>query len=82
MCAVRGTGRTLDFAIQEARDAKRPLYLLFVRVLPAITEEDFKRKWQDDPDARRIFSYAFDNASAHPVMPCYTAASFPKKSIS
>src|SRR5690349_19858459 len=51
LCAVRGIGRTLDFAIQEARAAKRPLYLLFVRALPVITEADQKRKWQEDEDA-------------------------------
>src|SRR4051794_32824980 len=31
LCAVRAKGRTLDFAIREARATKRRLYLLFVR---------------------------------------------------
>ena len=59
LCAIRGIGRTLDFAIQEARETKRPLYLLFVRVLPVITEADARRKWQEDDDAGEIFSHAF-----------------------
>src|SRR5947207_4913981 len=30
LCAIRGTGRTLDFALREARETGRRLYLLFV----------------------------------------------------
>src|SRR5205807_8255677 len=29
LCAIRGTGRTLDFALREARGTGRRLYLLF-----------------------------------------------------
>src|SRR5205085_2854218 len=29
LCAIRGTGRTLDFALREARETGRRLYLLF-----------------------------------------------------
>ena len=47
LCAVRGIGRTLDFAIQEAKDTDRPLYILFVREQPVIAPEDRKRKWID-----------------------------------
>ncbi len=59
LCAVRSVGRTLDFAIEEARETRRALYLLFVRVLPVITEADQGRKWQDDEEARAIFAHAF-----------------------
>ena len=58
LCAVRGIGRTLDFALEEARESNRPLYLLFVREQPIITSEDRKRRWRDDEEARQIFSYA------------------------
>ena len=81
LCAVRGVGRTLDFAIQEAREMRRPLYLLFVRVLPVITEADLRRKWQEDEQARSIFSYAFQKAEGHPVMPCYTVSDAPAETI-
>jgi nucleotide-binding universal stress UspA family protein len=81
LCAVRGIGRTLDFALQEARDTKRPLYLLFIRSLPVLTEADQKRKWQDDDDARQIFAYAFKNAEGHPVMPCYAVSDAPAETI-
>src|SRR5215469_16636850 len=36
LCAVRGVGRTLDFAISEAKETDRPLYLLFVREQPVL----------------------------------------------
>lgn len=74
LCAIRGVGRTLDFALQAAREGKRPLYLLFVRALPVITLADQKRKWQEDEDAREIFSYAYKHAQGHPVFPCYTVS--------
>jgi nucleotide-binding universal stress UspA family protein len=74
MVAVRGTGKTLDFAIEEAKEAHRPLYLLFVRSLPALTEEDTKRKWPDDADARKIFDEAKIKAGNHPVFPCYAVS--------
>lgn len=70
-CAVRGIGRTLDFAIEEARQTGRPLYLIFVREQPAMTPEDSARKWQDDPEAERIFTHAARKAGGHPVLPCY-----------
>ncbi len=74
MCAVRGPGKTLDFAISEAKESRRPLYLLFVRALPALKEEDYKRKWQDDPEAREIFMLAKAKADGHPVYPCYAVS--------
>ena len=37
LCAVRGLGRTLDFALREAQQTRRPLYLLFVREQTIIT---------------------------------------------
>jgi len=74
MCAVRGIGKTLDFAIEEARETDRPLYLLFVREQPIITAEDRKRKWMDDPEAREIFAYASEKADGHTVLPCYAVS--------
>jgi amino acid transporter/nucleotide-binding universal stress UspA family protein len=74
MCAVRGLGKTLDFAIREARQTRRPLYLLFVRSLPALTEQDYKKKWQEDEEARVVFTEAKAKASGHPVFPCFAVS--------
>ena len=74
LCAIRGTGRTLDFALREARETGRRLYLLFVREQPFMTEQDVKRKWQEDPEASQIFSQA--KAQAGDVVPlfCYAVS--------
>jgi len=74
MCAVRGLGKTLDFAIEEAKESHRPLYLLFVRSLPALTEQDTRRTWPEDADARVIFNEATAKAKGHPVFPCYAVS--------
>jgi amino acid transporter/nucleotide-binding universal stress UspA family protein len=74
MCAIRGRGKTLDFAISEAKETRRPLYLLFVRALPVLTEQDYKRKWQDDEEARDVFVQAKSKAGTHPVFPCYAVS--------
>jgi CTP:molybdopterin cytidylyltransferase MocA len=74
MCAIRGLGKTLDFAIDESRQTHRPLYLLFVRSMPVLTEQDYKRKWQEDDEARVIFMAAKDKANGHPVFPCYAVS--------
>jgi len=81
LCAVRGIGRTLDYAMELARETKRPLYLLFIRNLPVITEADARRKWQEDEEARTIFGYAFKNSQGHPVLPCYSVSDAPAETI-
>ena len=74
VCAVRGPGKTLDFAIEEARASHRPLYLLFVRGLPVLSEADQGRRWQEDEEASRVFSQAKSLAQGHPVFPCYAVS--------
>jgi amino acid transporter/nucleotide-binding universal stress UspA family protein len=74
MCAIRGVGRTLDFAIEQARETRRPLYLLFIRTLPVLTEQDYKKKWQDDEQASKVFLAAKGKANGHPVFPCYAVS--------
>jgi amino acid transporter/nucleotide-binding universal stress UspA family protein len=76
LCAIRGTGRTLEFALREARETGRRLYLLFVREQQFMTEQDTKRKWQDDPEASKVFSEARDRTgpgSAPPLF-CYAVS--------
>jgi amino acid transporter/nucleotide-binding universal stress UspA family protein len=74
LCAVRGTGRTLDFALREARETGRRLYLLFVREQPFMTEQDTKRKWQEDPEASKIFGEAKAKAADQPPLFCYAVS--------
>ncbi len=81
LCAVRGIGKTLDFVLKEARETNRPLYLLFVREQPVITLQDTQRKWQDDPEANEIFTYAKNNARGQTVLPCYIVSDSPASMI-
>jgi amino acid transporter/nucleotide-binding universal stress UspA family protein len=74
LCAVRGVGRTLDLALEVARESSSPLYLLFVREQPLVTEEDLRRKWQEDPAAREIFAAARERARGYPFIPCYAVS--------
>lgn len=74
VCAVRGLGKTLEFALEEARISHRPLYLLFIRSVPVLSEADQGRRWQEDEEARMIFSEARSRASGHPVFPCYAVS--------
>ena len=62
LCAIRSAGRTLDFALREAHKADARLYLLFVREQPFMTEQDVKRKWQEDVEASAIFAEAKQKA--------------------
>jgi nucleotide-binding universal stress UspA family protein len=74
LCAIRGTGRTLDFALREARETGRRLYLLFVREQRFMTEQDAKRKWQEDPEAAATFASAKEKAGDHPPFCCYAVS--------
>ncbi len=74
LCAIRGTGRTLDFALAEAQRLGARLYLLFVREQAFMTEEDRKRKWQDDEEASRIFNEAKEKAGDHPPLFAYAVS--------
>jgi amino acid transporter len=74
LCAVRGIGRTLDFAISEAKETDRPLYLLFVREQPLLAPGDRKRKWTQDEEASAIFKYASEKADGVQVLPCYAVS--------
>ena len=81
LCAVRGPGRTLDFALREARETGRRLYLLYVREQRFITEQDSQRKWQDDAEARAIFENASARVPDDPPLFCYAVSDSPSQTI-
>jgi amino acid transporter/nucleotide-binding universal stress UspA family protein len=74
LCATRGAGRTLDFAIREAAATGRRLYLLFVREQRFMTEQDAQRKWQQDPEAAETFAAAKERAGDRPPLCCYAVS--------
>jgi amino acid transporter/nucleotide-binding universal stress UspA family protein len=81
LCAIRGTGRTLDFALREARETGRRLYLLFVREQRFMTEQDVKRKWKEDPEAREIFENALARSPDQPPLFCYAVSDSASQTI-
>ena len=74
LCAIRGTGRTLDFALREATNHGSRLYLLFVREQPFMTEQDVGRKWQDDSEASEIFAEAKRKSDNVTPLFCYAVS--------
>jgi nucleotide-binding universal stress UspA family protein len=74
LCAVRSAGRTLDFSLREARKTDARLYLLFVREQRFMTEQDVRRKWQEDPEASAIFAEAKQKAGDHQPLFAYAVS--------
>ena len=74
LCAIRGTGRTLDFALREARRTGSRLYLLFVREQAFMTEQDARRKWEEDEEASRIFNEAKRKGGDQPPLFAYAVS--------
>lgn len=81
LCAVRTIGKTLNFALQEAKQQKQLLYILFIREQKIITEEDKNRTWLDDEEACKIFDYAKDSASEISIKFFYAVSDSPVETI-
>lgn len=81
LCAVRTAGKTLDFALQEARQYHQPLYILFIREQKIITPEDKNRTWLDDEQACTIFDYAKDRAHSIEMKFFYEVSDSPVETI-
>lgn len=81
LCAVTTIGKTLNFALQEARKFEQPLYILFVRFQKVITEEDRNRIWLDDEEACRIFDYAKESSHEMTIKFFYSVSDSPVDTI-
>jgi nucleotide-binding universal stress UspA family protein len=46
-----------------------------------VTEEDLRRKWQEDPAAREIFAAARERARGYPFIPCYAVSDSASETI-
>jgi amino acid transporter/nucleotide-binding universal stress UspA family protein len=81
LTAVRGPGKTLDFALSEASRIGQPLYVLFVREQPIMAPGDRKRKWNDDPQARATFETLRGKGLGETIIPCYAVSDAPAHTI-
>jgi len=77
LTAVRGPGRTLDFAVSEASNNGQPLYVLFVREQPVIAPGDRRRKWMEDTEARTVFEPLQGKGLGETIIPCYAISDSP-----
>ena len=81
LTAVRGPGRTLDFAVSEALDNGQPLYVLFVREQQVIAPGDRRRKWTEDDEARAVFEPLRAKGLGETIIPCYAVSDAPAHTI-
>ncbi len=81
LVAVRGKGRTLDFAVKEAAENGQPLYVLFVREQPVIAPGDRRRKWTEDKQACETFESLRDKGLGETIIPCYAVSDAPAHTI-
>ncbi|MCX6958933.1 MAG: amino acid permease [Verrucomicrobia bacterium] len=81
LTAVRGLGRTLDFAVKEAAENGQPLYVLFVREQPIIAPGDRRRKWSEDKQAKEIFESLRGKGLGDWIIPCYAVSDAPAHTI-
>jgi len=81
LAAVRGPGRTLEFAVSEARSNGQPLYVLFVREQPVIAPGDRRRKWMEDREARAVFDGLQGRGLGETIIPCYAVSDAPAHTI-
>jgi len=66
LCVVNVVGKTLNFALFEAKELKQPLYILFIKEQKVVSEADRHRPWLDDEAACALFDYAKD--SSHEIV--------------
>lgn len=78
VCA-RGVTPALRFAIEEARIRKARLYVLYI--MEVFARVEVKQRWQDDPDAVRIFTEVKTIAEGVPVIPLYAQSYEPADTI-
>ena len=81
LTAVRGPGRTLDFAVSESVDNGQPLYVLFVREQQVIAPGDRRKKWTEDDEACAVFEPFRGKGLGETIIPCYAVSDAPAHTI-
>ena len=81
LCVVNTVGKTLDFAIFEAKKLQEPLYILFVREQKVVSEADRRKLWIDDEEACKLFDYAKDSSHEINIKFFYAVTDLPSPTI-
>jgi len=81
LCVVNTIGKTLNFALFEAKKLQEPLYILFLREQRVVSEEDRRKLWIDDPEACKLFDYAKDSSHETHIKFFYAVTDLPSVTI-
>lgn len=57
LCASTHVGKTLEFALEEAKNENQLIYVLFVREQRVITQSDREKEWWEDDEACKIVDF-------------------------
>lgn len=57
LCVVNHIGKTLEFALEESKNSKQKLYVLFIRERMIFNQENTLTHWLEDDDACKIFDF-------------------------
>lgn len=72
LVAVNGPGKTLDFALKEAQQQNRPLYILIVKEQKVLIENEDERVWKYDQKAIDVVDYVINKPDKPSVGFLYT----------
>ena len=77
MCAIRGAGKTLDFAIEESKANTSPALFAFCPHPACPDRAGLQTKWQEDEEARDVFQKARSKAGSAPGLSRVTRSATP-----
>ncbi len=81
LVAITGTGKTLEYAIDEAKSHQLPLFILFVREQQFVSEIDQKKTSAQDKDALEVFEYMNSYSLKIPMELLYTVTAHSAHSV-
>lgn len=81
LVAVTGLSKSLDFALEETKARKIPLYVLFVREQRITTDRDNERLWSEDEGCRKVFDYVIAKSEKGTIGFLYTITAHSSHSI-
>lgn len=81
MCAVTHAGKTLEYAIDEAKKKGQMLYVLFVREQRIITHTDQEKQWWEDEQACNIVDSLLQYCHEMKVKFVYSVSDSPADTI-
>ena len=79
--AVKGIGKSLNYAMEEAQCLNVPLHVLFIRERRVVAEQDDELAWMDDDNATEVYDYLVKRAPKNPIDFYYTVTPYSAHAI-